>query len=175
MPSSNFYRIVAVRTWEKSGGNVMRLWQGFFCSITVAFAFIAPASAGEPVGERCRPHVTATASLAFDDIDHRRWYDRFWTGRCQGLGFCLSGSPNWNETAGSLESRSAPGQESNTRAAACELGELVGHEWARDNAVRCIDTADVRRWGRSLTSTATPLETLGTVRRQAEAKLSCSR
>jgi hypothetical protein len=32
-----------------------------------------------------------------------------------------------------------------------DLGEKIGREWARDNAVRRIDTAQLRQWGDSLT------------------------
>jgi hypothetical protein len=32
------------------------------------------------------------------------------------------------------------------------LGEKIGREWAKDNAVRRIDTAKLQQWGASLTS-----------------------
>lgn len=31
------------------------------------------------------------------------------------------------------------------------LGRAIGHEWARDNSVRRIDTRDLRNWTRMLT------------------------
>jgi hypothetical protein len=31
-----------------------------------------------------------------------------------------------------------------------ELGRLVGHEWARDNAIREIDSDDIKQWGETL-------------------------
>ncbi len=34
------------------------------------------------------------------------------------------------------------------------LGRLIAAEWAKDNHVRRLDTADVRRWGRSLEKAA---------------------
>jgi len=33
-----------------------------------------------------------------------------------------------------------------------DLGEKIGREWAKDNAVRRIDTAKLQQWGSSLTS-----------------------
>ena len=33
-----------------------------------------------------------------------------------------------------------------------DLGEKIGREWAKDNAVRRIDTANLERWGARLTS-----------------------
>lgn len=32
-----------------------------------------------------------------------------------------------------------------------DLGEKIGREWAKDNAVRRIDTAKLQQWGASLT------------------------
>ena len=32
------------------------------------------------------------------------------------------------------------------------LGEKIGREWAKDNAVRRIDTANLQQWGESLTN-----------------------
>lgn len=34
----------------------------------------------------------------------------------------------------------------------CDLGEKIGREWSKDNAVRRIDTAKLQQWGASLTS-----------------------
>ncbi len=33
-----------------------------------------------------------------------------------------------------------------------DLGEKIGREWSKDNAVRRIDTAQLKQWGSSLTS-----------------------
>lgn len=33
-----------------------------------------------------------------------------------------------------------------------DLGEKIGREWAKDNAVRRIDTAKLQQWGKRLTS-----------------------
>jgi hypothetical protein len=33
-----------------------------------------------------------------------------------------------------------------------DLGEKIGREWSKDNAVRRIDTAKLQHWGASLTS-----------------------
>ena len=33
-----------------------------------------------------------------------------------------------------------------------DLGEKIGREWSKDNAVRRIDTAQLKQWGASLTS-----------------------
>ncbi len=33
-----------------------------------------------------------------------------------------------------------------------DLGEKIGREWSKDNAVRRIDTAQLQQWGASLTS-----------------------
>ncbi|MGD9098574.1 MAG: hypothetical protein PVF97_10840 [Desulfobacterales bacterium] len=33
-----------------------------------------------------------------------------------------------------------------------DLGEKIGREWSKDNAVRRIDTSQLKQWGASLTS-----------------------
>ena len=84
--------------------------------------------------------------LTFDHDKHAAWYRRFWTGDCAGLFFCSRGSPNWGEVLDRAESGGAPDRLART----CRLGRRMGHEWARDNDVRRIDTDDLRRFSRLL-------------------------
>ena len=102
------------------------------------------AMAQEVMGPVCSGSAPSTASLTFDDSDHRRWHRRFWTGNCAGLGlFCSAGSPNWNDQADQLISRAAPADRSAIRIRVCRLGQRIGHEWAKDNSIRRINTRDL--------------------------------
>ncbi len=84
-------------------------------------------------------------TLTFDDSTHRAWYRRFWTGNCAGLPMfsCVSGSPNWNAFVDQAASRANIQQRPQIIASACRLGHLIGFEWAKDNAIRRISTADL--------------------------------
>ncbi len=93
------------------------------------------------------------AELVFEHDKHRSWYRRFWTGRCDGLSIfdrCLPGSPFWEGVVGDTLQRTSEGDRPRLRYRLWTLGRVVGHEWARDNDVRRIDTDDVRRWGEKL-------------------------
>jgi hypothetical protein len=96
------------------------------------------ASAQSYVRSECRALVQ---QRAFDDGQHGQWYRRFWTGDCGALLFCGPGSPNWNEVVATLRRRAPAGRAAEVNRRACILGQRIGHEWARDNSVRRIDTA----------------------------------
>lgn len=98
------------------------------------------------------PSPVPYEGLSFDDVQHRRWYARFWTGRCTDLSLfvCFSGRPYWHETMRTLvESATLDRREALTRRLFA-LGRRIGHEWARDNDLRKISTDDIRRWYREL-------------------------
>jgi hypothetical protein len=116
-------------------------------SLAVTLA-AASAQAQEFIRADCRNFVTPSASLAFDGAEHRKWYRRFWTGSCHNLPVlrCVPGSPNWNDTVAQLVSRGRADQAAAITAQACPLGQAIGHEWARDKAVRRIDTNDLRSY-----------------------------
>ena len=90
--------------------------------------------------------------LAFDDVKHRRWYARFWTGECRELSLfvCFSGRPYWHETTKKLVAEAAPERRAALAARLFALGRRIGHEWAKENDVRAISTDDIRRWYREL-------------------------
>ncbi len=90
--------------------------------------------------------------LQFEDIRHRRWYARFWTGRCTDLSLfvCFSGRPYWHETMRTLVAEAPPEKRTVIAARLFALGRRIGHEWAKENDVRKISTDDIRRWYRAL-------------------------
>jgi hypothetical protein len=117
------------------------------------------------------------AFAPFDDRAHELWYKRFWTGQCSsGLGFCSSGSPNWNEAMVKLRAQTAPARVDELNTKMCRLGHVVGAEWARDNGIRKIDTRAVSGFYETLRSGAgDSFARLGAVEAKANAMLNGKR
>ncbi|MEN5147398.1 hypothetical protein [Brevundimonas diminuta] len=140
--------------------------RGTAIGVLAAGLVMAVGPAAQAMDPRCQD-VLAGAAPTFDDASHRNWYARFWTGRCSGVLFCQPGSPNWREVI----DRAAAEGDAATLTATCRLGRRLGHEWARDNGVRRIDTNDLRRYHQTLNG-STPFRTgLAEVARQVEARL----
>ena len=99
----------------------------------------------------CPTAIDPYAKLVFDSEDHRAWYGRFWTGRCDGLSFwqsirCQSGEPAWNELVDRTLARVPAARRPYLRFYLWRLGRLIGFEWARDNDIRKIDTKTLQTW-----------------------------
>jgi hypothetical protein len=117
----------------------------------------------------CKPFLSSTSSVA--SKTQGRWYRRFWTGDCDGLFLCVSGSPNWNEIAGKLVARAAATDHATVRAKACSLGQLIGLEWSRGRRLRRIDTADLRGFKAKLDAAPNVLQGLEQIEASARAKI----
>jgi len=146
-----------------------------FSGVAIAVCMSAPVAAEEPVRRDCLPHIRPTSELRFDDDMHRHWWRRFWTGSCTGLPMfqCFPGRPSWNDAITKLLAKVANEERPALLAQACALGETIGFEWAKDNSIRCIDTARVSEWGTQLDASAHPLETVHQLEVQAKSKLNC--
>ena len=138
----------------------------------LALLFAAPSLAMAD----CPRNSDPAAKLTFDDSDHRHWYARFWNGKCEGLSFfqtfvCFSGKPFWYDTLDSSLGR----VEAPRRDAICtrlwELGRVIGHEWARSNDVRRIDTDTLQVWYRVFEGTPDVSAAIDKVGREAAQKL----
>lgn len=102
-----------------------------------------------PGVDGCPKEFDPTRSLKFDDDLHARWYARFWTGRCDGLGlfdFCTEEAGGWNDTVAAVAARVPPEDRNRARAELWAIGRLLGYEWARRNDIRKISTADLMEW-----------------------------
>jgi hypothetical protein len=117
-----------------------------FLAATVLSLCAASAQAQEFVRSECVGVVQVSARMTFDSAEHRNWYRRFWTGDCKSLPAlrCMPGSPNWNDVITKLVKKGRADQAPAITTAACRMGETIGHEWAREKAVRRIDTADLK-------------------------------
>ena len=142
---------------------------------TIAATAAGAARAGEPIRPDCLAYVQAAEGRSYDNEEHRLWYRRFWTGRCEGFSLfrCSSGEPFWNGVVSTLIERNPQLEHSAVLSRACRLGELVGYEWAKDNAIRCIHTSDVRVWGEELYASEDGMETVERIRGMAQARLGC--
>lgn len=98
----------------------------------------------------CRPFVQATNAVRFETDLQQRWYKRFWTGSCDRLPMCMSGSPNWNDVVAKLSARAPSAQRASLHPRICRLGQLIGLEWARDKKIQKISTRDLRAFNRTL-------------------------
>ena len=138
----------------------------------VALLGIAPvARAGEFVRADCRTIVRPTDAIRFDTDEHLRWYKRFWTGTCDHLPFCFSGSPNWNDIVGKLLTKGGPGEQPALLPKACRLGQLIGLEWAKDKDVQKISTKDLKVFNSMLEAAGDPLKGVEAVDAKARAML----
>ena len=97
----------------------------------------------------CPGAVDPFAELQFDGPLHRGWYDRFWTGTCAGLSgeartecvfVKIFRSDYWFDTVENVVSRVPTEKRPYLRFQLWRVGRLIGHEWARANDVRHIDT-----------------------------------
>jgi hypothetical protein len=137
---------------------------------------IPGASGADETG--CPTHFDPYAGLSFDHDKHRAWYGRFWTGSCEGLSTglfspdgCFGGRPYWDDTLAQALEGVPPQDQGRLRNRLWALGRMIGHEWARDNDVRRIDSNDVEAWG-NLLKTSSDLEaTIDLIEAEADEKL----
>ncbi len=91
--------------------------------------------------------IPAMASAEeFSSPEEAKWYRTFQEGSMLVDG--------WQEITEELLAKIEPAQKKRQRHILNRLGDRIGREWARDNAVRKIDTDMLRRWGRELRETA---------------------
>ncbi len=89
--------------------------------------------------------------IAFDDAKHRGWYVRFWTGSCKDLKVvCMSGAPYWGEIVQRLLAGVPAERKEQLRTRLILLGQSIGYEWAKENAVRRINNEHIKSWSADL-------------------------
>lgn len=127
------------------------------------------AQANEFVRADCRLMVKPTDAIRFDTDEHERWYKRFWTGTCDHLPFCFSGSPNWNDIVGKLLAKGGAAEQPVLLPKACRLGQLIGLEWAKDKNIQKISTKDLKVFNAMLEAAGDPLKGVEAVESKARA------
>lgn len=137
-----------------------------------------PAWADDPLCDctlSCAQRTDPAQNVSYEDAEHRLWYEvRFWTGAChRDLWWCFEG-PSWYEAMDKVLARATPAQ----RPALCprlyRMGARMGYEWARDNAIRRIHTADLKAWRSLLLDQNDPALAVSTVEALIDARLSPS-
>lgn len=95
----------------------------------------------------CQERRDPSSGLAFDDEQHRLWYEvRFWQGECDdSLSWCFTGD-DWYDLMEEVLERVPAAEQAKLCPRLWDLGRRIGHEWARDNDVRRIDTSDLEDW-----------------------------
>lgn len=95
----------------------------------------------------CPEAKSPMEGLAFDDKSHVDWYaGRFWRGTCSArLFWCFSGD-DWFDLMQDVLQRAPAADAGQTCQRLFTLGRRIGHEWARDNDVRAINTDDLKAW-----------------------------
>lgn len=146
--------------------------QGFGPAACSAGAALPGASAAD--GQGCPTRFDPYAGAEYDDAKHDAWHKRFWTGRCDGLGFfdfCVSDEGGWPLLIERTLPRAPAGERAALRAEMWGLGRLIGHEWARANDVRHISTDDLQRWQGVLESAADPWDGVAAICAEATEKM----
>lgn len=107
--------------------------------------------------------------IAFDDAKHRGWYVRFWTGSCKELRvICMSGAPYWGEIMQRLLANVPAERQDKLRTRLVLLGQRIGYEWAKENAVRRINNDHIKTWSSDLKlSVADPEPAVTRIEQQA--------
>lgn len=138
---------------------------------------VAPlwACAGAPAGDGMPANQPALARVYELDVENRArqsyeeyagYVRMFFEGR--GL------VPGWNELARRLEAKASEEERAEVAARLARLGWVVAIEWARDNAIRQVDTAALRGWAAALARGAEEgrlREALAAVEREAAHRL----
>ena len=116
-----------------------------------AAADIIPQAATNNTPLAFTKHSNAEDELTFESTAHRAWYDVFWTGECGKLPWleqflCVEGRPTWTEVTQMVVDKATPKMQTTIRDKMIRLGRMIGHEWARDNDERRINSDDLILW-----------------------------
>ena len=120
----------------------------------------------------CPAGFSPYTDVSFDHAKHESWYRRFWTGSCDGLGFfdfCLENGQFWDAFSAETLDRVPPDARPLLQAQLWSAGRYIGHEWARDNDIRRIDTRQLSAWYEFVGDATDPPAALQTICHEAEA------
>jgi hypothetical protein len=108
---------------------------------------VTPASAGEAqaalTGRTSEYHYNIPARL---NPEEKTWFKVFQEGNFLSIG--------WQEISAEIMAKTPPEQQQEQRTALENLGNKIGMEWCRPNAVRKVDSSMLLEWGDILRKTA---------------------
>lgn len=131
----------------------------FLFALAFVVAGNAPALAASmcDCSKDCPEAKSPMEGLAFDDNAHVDWYaGRFWRGTCSSRLFWCSAGDDWFDLMQDVLLRTPAADAGETCQRLFTLGRQIGHEWARENDVRRINTGDLKAWRRILLSRSSP-------------------
>ena len=142
----------------------------------VLHIFVTQAALGQEVviPEVCKHFISPVGKLNYENELHKRWYISWWDGKCDGLSsWPLCQSRPYLETIAEPVLKQYPDADRKALfKKLCALGQVIGHEFARDNDLRCIDRDDLSAWADKLSSSGENVfQTIAEVRSEAEAKV----
>ena len=154
--------------WHDAQKNEPRLtwlnWRNFLFRALVLVAAIQGgtwgyATANDQVAQDTATNTPQTITerskcedeLTFENSAHRAWYKVFWTGNCDELPWferfvCVEGEPTWTEVTQMIVGKATTDTQKALQNKMTRLGRMIGHEWARDNDDRRIDSDDLILW-----------------------------
>ena len=142
----------------------------------VLLIFVTQAALGQEaaIPEVCRHFISPVEELKYENELHKRWYISWWDGKCEGLPswpFCQS-KPYWETIVEPVLQQYPDADRKTLLKELCVLGQIIGHEFARDNDLRCIDRDDLSTWADKMSSSREKVfQTIAEVRSEAEAKV----
>jgi hypothetical protein len=108
---------------------------------------VVPSSAGEAqaalTGSRSEYHYAIPAELSPEE---KTWFKVFQEGNILSIG--------WQEISAEIMAKTPPEQQQEQRTALENLGNKIGIEWSRPNAVRKVNSSMLLEWGDILRKTA---------------------
>ena len=172
-----------MRTGRTSENRAWRVGGAFFrasviraaCIVGLALAFATRPADADTCDCRtdCADRAAPNAGMSYEDEEHRLWYEvRFWTGQCEGEIWltCWSG-PSWYDVMDKVIAQGSAADRPQICQRLFALGRRMGHEWARDNAIRSIHTSDLDQWKDQLLETDDPLRAIGELEALVDARL----
>nr|WP_320009826.1 hypothetical protein [uncultured Desulfobulbus sp.] len=120
------------------------------CSLLAVF-FICPSIVHACGNEAKNPATQGIQVRAYDIPPHlteeeRSWFITFQEGNILSKG--------WQAITAELMEKTAPEQRAEQKIALANLGEKIGSEWCRPNAVRRVNSSMLKEWGDILHNTA---------------------
>ncbi|MDH3329824.1 MAG: hypothetical protein OEM01_11365 [Desulfobulbaceae bacterium] len=108
--------------------------------VSKGYAGVAQASTGKPTD------YLQNYDLSGLSLQERQWFVRFIEGT-----FFADG---WQEIANDILIKLTDDERQQKQLKLNELGNKIGREWCKDNKIRKIDTAMLKKWGYMLKLTA---------------------
>ncbi|MDD3619251.1 MAG: hypothetical protein RBR09_08635 [Desulfobulbaceae bacterium] len=118
----------------------------FFLFILCIAAPTGGAHAGVAEASTGRENISRQYDASGLTAEELKWFRTFLKGN-----FFTDG---WERIADNLLQQLSPEERAEQQRMLTELGNKIGREWCRDNTVRKIDTAMLKKWGNRLKSTA---------------------